>query len=307
VSPPGRPPLPSPTLVLNGWRCGPGNVTPRSMTCSPREGLTARSARCWGLSPKTVRKFIRAATAEQVITGPRPPSSGIDRFAPYLHERWNQGCTDAARLHAEIQAQGYRGSNRSVRRYLQPLRATLTTPVLPPPPPTVREVTRWITSHPGHLTDEETAKLGQVKARSTHLSATAGHVTALARREATVVHGELRAVGQIHRLHLHGEGAELLGELALVELTGVTAPASDNVWAVGFASGSSTALVEHWDGTSWSVVSSPAFADVSANAARACSWTAESPSQEAVCSRARLSIASLRTWRLSSPVEGAGS
>lgn len=142
-----------------------------------------------GLSPKTVRKFIRAATAEQVTAGPRLPSSGIDRFAPYLHERWNQGCTDAVRLHAEIQAQGYHGSSRSVRRYLQPLRATLTAPVLPPPPPAVREVTRWITSHPDHLTDEETAKLSQVKTRSAHLSATAGHVTAFAEMM-TGRHGE---------------------------------------------------------------------------------------------------------------------
>ena len=142
-----------------------------------------------GLSPKTVRKFICAATPEQVTAGPRPPSSGIDRFAPYLHERWNQGCTDAVRLHAEIQAQGYHGSSRSVRRYLQPLRATLTAPVLPPPPPTVREMTRWITSHPDHLTDDETAKLNTVKARSTHLSATAGHVTAFAEMM-TGRHGE---------------------------------------------------------------------------------------------------------------------
>jgi transposase len=142
-----------------------------------------------GLSSKTVRKFIRAATPEQVTAGPRPLSSGIDRFAPYLHERWNQGCTDAIRLHAEIQARGYHGSSRSVRRYLQPLRATLTAPVLPPPPPTVREVTRWITSHPGHLTDDETAKLNTVKARSTHLNATAGHVTAFAEMM-TGRHGE---------------------------------------------------------------------------------------------------------------------
>ena len=49
-----------------------------------------------GLSARTVRKFIRAATAEQVITGPVPRFSRIDRFAPYLQERWNQGCTDAA-------------------------------------------------------------------------------------------------------------------------------------------------------------------------------------------------------------------
>jgi transposase len=142
-----------------------------------------------GLSAHTVRKFMRAATAEQVITGPVPRSRSIDRFAPYLQQRWDQGCTDAAQLHAEIQAQGYRGSVRSARRYLQPLRAALTAPVLPPPPPTVREVTRWITSHPGHLTDEETAQLSQVKARSAHLSTAAGHVTAFAEMM-TGRHGE---------------------------------------------------------------------------------------------------------------------
>jgi transposase len=142
-----------------------------------------------GLSPKTVRKFIHAATPGQITAGPRPLSSGIDRFASYLHERWNQGCTDAARLHAEIKAQGYQGSQRSMRRYLQPLRAALTVPVLPPPPPTVREVTRWITSHPAHLSDEETAQLNQVKNRSPRLSVTAGHVTAFAEMM-TGRHGE---------------------------------------------------------------------------------------------------------------------
>jgi transposase len=142
-----------------------------------------------GLSPKTVRKFIGAAAPEQATAGPGPPSSGIDRFAPYLHERWNQGCTDAVRLHAEIKARGYRGSSRSVRRHLQPLRAALTAPELPPPPPTVREVTRWITSHPGHLSEEETAKISQVKARSPLLNAAAGHVTAFAEMM-TGRHGE---------------------------------------------------------------------------------------------------------------------
>src|SRR5262249_10590945 len=46
-------------------------------------------------------------------------------------------------------------------------------------------------------------------------------------------------------------------------LRGVTAPASNNAWAIGTNSGSASALVEHWDGTSWSVVSSPAFTGVS--------------------------------------------
>ena len=160
-----------------------------------------------GLTRHTVRKFARAATAEQVITGPSPRSSRLDRFAPYLQQRWDQGCTDAAQLHAEIQAQGYSGSKRSARRYLQPLRATLTTPVLPPPPPTVREVTRWITSHPDHLTEEGTARLSRVKARSTQLSATAGHVTAFAEMM-TGRHGEhlpawITAVDLDDLPHLH--------------------------------------------------------------------------------------------------------
>jgi transposase len=142
-----------------------------------------------GLSPKTVSKFIRAAAPAQATAGPRPRTSAADRFAPYLHERWNQGCTDAVRLHAEIKALGYRGSIRTVRRHLQPLRAALTAPALLPPPPAVREVTRWITSHPGHLTQEETARLGQVKARSPQLTAAAGHVTAFAQMM-TGRHGE---------------------------------------------------------------------------------------------------------------------
>ena len=54
------------------WRYGPANVTPRPTTCQPRTRPTARSARCWALSPETVRKFMHAATAEQVITGPAP-------------------------------------------------------------------------------------------------------------------------------------------------------------------------------------------------------------------------------------------
>jgi hypothetical protein len=47
-------------------------------------------------------------------------------------------------------------------------------------------------------------------------------------------------------------------------LTGVTALASNDVWAVGQGVGAhhSDALVEHWDGSSWSVVSSPAFTGV---------------------------------------------
>jgi transposase len=80
-------------------------------------------------------------------------------------------------LHAEITARGYHGSTRSVRRYLQPLR-TATSP--PEPPPKVRQVTRWITSHPDHLTDAQATKLNDITTRSRPLAALAEHVTAFA-------------------------------------------------------------------------------------------------------------------------------
>jgi transposase len=160
-----------------------------------------------GLSPKTVRKFMRASTAGQVITGAVPRPSSLDRFAPYLQQRWDQGCTDAAQLFTEIQARGYRGSKRSARRYLQPLRATLTALALPPPPLTVREVTRWITSHPDHLTDEDKDQLSRVKDRSPQLSATASHVTAFAvmmtGRHGERLPGWITAVDAADLPHLH--------------------------------------------------------------------------------------------------------
>ena len=132
-----------------------------------------------GLTRHTVRQFARAATPAQMIVGPRPRSSGQDHFAADLQQRWNQACTDAALLHAEIAAQGYQGSKRPVRRYLQPLRATLTAPALPLPPPTVRG-SHPVDHQPLHLTEDETAKLAKIKARSPQLNATADHVTALA-------------------------------------------------------------------------------------------------------------------------------
>ena len=41
------------------------------------------------------------------------------------------------------------------------------------------------------------------------------------------------------------------------ELFGVTAVASNNVWAVGMLSGGTTQLIEHWDGAKWSVAAAP--------------------------------------------------
>jgi hypothetical protein len=56
-------------------------------------------------------------------------------------------------------------------------------------------------------------------------------------------------------------------------LIAVAAPVSNDVWAVGVDSSSSNALIEHWNGVSWSIVSSPAFTSQSATAISADSST----------------------------------
>jgi transposase len=133
-----------------------------------------------GLADRTVRKFRLAGTAEELLNGPRQTGRQIDRYGPYLHKRWNEGVHDAAQLHTEITAQGYQGSKRSVRRFVLPLRPYQRVVELPPTPPTVREATRWVTSHPDHLTTDETTKLSQLKDRSQPFARLAGHVTAFA-------------------------------------------------------------------------------------------------------------------------------
>ena len=105
-----------------------------------------------GLTRHTVRQFARAATPGQVIVGPRPRSSGQDHSPPTRSIPGTRGCTDAALLHAEIAAQGHQGSKRPVRRYLQPLRATLTAPALPrqPRPPAKENPAQHIGTTYGH-------------------------------------------------------------------------------------------------------------------------------------------------------------
>jgi transposase len=124
------------------------------------------------LDRKTVQRFARAVTVEELLAKAHNRGSLLDRFKPYLHERFNAGTTDAARLTEEISAMGYRGSDKTVRRYLHPFRATLTAPPARPTPPTVRQVTGWLTRRPENLTESQTLRLKNILARSPALRTT---------------------------------------------------------------------------------------------------------------------------------------
>jgi transposase len=141
----------------------------------------AQIARELGLDRRTVRRFARATGEEELQAKNRRRATLLDDYADFLHRRWGEGCTDAVVLAREITALGYRGSVRTVRTYLHPLRSGQ--PVPPPraaTPPTVREVTSWILRRPDSLTLDEQARLQQVLTQCPQLDAAATHVAAFA-------------------------------------------------------------------------------------------------------------------------------
>jgi transposase len=143
-----------------------------------------------GLAKETVRRFYRAASADELLakTRDRRPSI-LDDFKPYLHQRWNQGCTNVWQLHAEIRGRGYRGGYGTVRDYLQPFRALAAAPPATPVPPKVRDVTSWMLRDPDSLDEDQKLQLAQIQERCPHLDALAGHVTEFA-KILTGRHGE---------------------------------------------------------------------------------------------------------------------
>jgi len=85
------------------------------------------------LNRRTVRKFLGVGSAAELRRTLGAGPSRLDRFAAYLVRRWQEGCQVSAYLHDELRALGYRGSKRSVRRFVEGWRRSQ-------PPPPVRRV-----------------------------------------------------------------------------------------------------------------------------------------------------------------------
>ncbi|UZF48341.1 ISL3 family transposase [Rhodococcus rhodochrous] len=124
------------------------------------------------LDPKTVRRFARASDAHALISTARKGRSILDQYAPYLRERIDGGCLDAARLTREITALGYRGSAKTVARFVYPLRDAAAPAPPRPAAPSVRQVTGWLTRHPDRLTDEDRTGRQALLTRSPALATT---------------------------------------------------------------------------------------------------------------------------------------
>ena len=136
--------------------------------------------RALGLDRKTVQRFARAATIDELLAKATSRESKLDPFKPYICQRWNEGVTDAAALHAELQERGWAGSVKTVRRYVAPFRQAAAAPDPAPAVPKTRQITRWLLTRPDHLRPEEKAQLEAIKDRCPHIGTLAGHITSFA-------------------------------------------------------------------------------------------------------------------------------
>ncbi|KOG57524.1 hypothetical protein ADK75_03770 [Streptomyces virginiae] len=139
-------------------------------------------AKTLGLDRKTVRRYAHATTPDDASRGTGSRRYGhIHAYSPYLYRRWNEGCTDAARLHAEIVELGYGGSKRTVRRHLQEIRAGGKPAPDKPKELTVRKATWLMTAHPDKIEESNALKLKQLLARCPELDGVPDCVRAFAR------------------------------------------------------------------------------------------------------------------------------
>ncbi|MFE1837485.1 hypothetical protein [Streptomyces sviceus] len=87
--------------------------------------------------------------ASAVPSGQRP--AGV-----YLYQRCNEGCTDAARLHAEITEDRHLGSKRTVHRHLERIRVSGKPAPEKPKELTVRKAAWLVTAHPDKIDEINT-------------------------------------------------------------------------------------------------------------------------------------------------------
>jgi len=148
------------------------------------------AAEILGLSRNTVKRFAREPDASRLLVKATSRESRLDPFKAYINQRWNEGITSAAALHAELAAtQGWAGSAAAVERYVRQFRTAdgrtragrnpRQAPAAPPVPKT-RTITRWLLSRPDRLDPGDQAGLAAITASCPHLGALAGHVRGFA-------------------------------------------------------------------------------------------------------------------------------
>ncbi|WP_308312606.1 ISL3 family transposase [Streptomyces sp. ISL-11] len=120
-----------------------------SVQALTRSGRSHSSvARELGLNRRTVSKYARAHTWQEVMRRPPRKPSTLDPYLDYLQQRWDEGQHSAKILHEELQTKGYLGHYQRVKMAVAPLRRNLPLDEPRERPPSPREAARWIITHP---------------------------------------------------------------------------------------------------------------------------------------------------------------
>jgi transposase len=82
-------------------------------------------ARQRGLDRRTVGKYARARTWQEVVRRPPRKPSTRDPYLDYLQQRWDKEQHSAKILHEELQTKGYLGHYERVKMAVAPLRRGL--------------------------------------------------------------------------------------------------------------------------------------------------------------------------------------
>ncbi|MGV0977166.1 MAG: ISL3 family transposase [Azonexus sp.] len=81
------------------------------------QGVSVRQiAQQMGMGRQTVRRYLNHGAFPEIVQRRKMPSI-LDRWEPYLLERWQAGCHNALRLYREIHEQGYAGSRSLLSRW----------------------------------------------------------------------------------------------------------------------------------------------------------------------------------------------
>jgi transposase len=187
------------TLPRSAWRSAPDRAARigraqqrveryRQVQEYTRKGKSQPEiARLVGIARGTVIRYQRAQTVPE--SGPRERPRELDRYLPYLRERWEAGEHNVRILWDAIRAQGYRGSYHYLGRYLTQWRTESgrTGPRTAQHPPTIlpprqraisaRRLRRWCCTDVSDLTTEQRAFLEEAYQRCPDLRTIQQHLT----------------------------------------------------------------------------------------------------------------------------------
>lgn len=130
-----------------------------------QEGHSQREiARRLGLGQRTVRRWVQARGFPEQSR--RRRRSRLDRFGPYLEQRWQDGIHNVARLWRELQKQGFTGGYSTVKdwfyRHQQNLPATALSSPAVKRSPSPRQAAWWVLREPADRTPEQQAFVEQL-------------------------------------------------------------------------------------------------------------------------------------------------